>query len=1132
MRLPRRLVTRAVLAALATSASHAASAQCNPAPLAAGAAAAEIVSLTGRGETRTADVQPWTTAFLAQRLAPGADLRTLALSSAAVLLADRTQIRLAAGSQLRLCEAQPERTLLELAAGRLWARTKKAPAALELRTPAALAAIRGTDWDVEVGAQGQTTLTVLSGRVELSNAFGSVELGPSEQGYAEPGRAPVKRLLVRPRERVQWVMAHALDPARWAELRLAAPGTPFATVREDLAAGQLARARERLLVMQVAGAGGAVADLVLADLEVADAQAEAAQAHLAAAWQRTRDARAAARRADLLLALDRGAEARAWLDETLAIHPEASALVLADADWHRLEGRGPEALARYRAAVAHAKDETQKAQALWGLGRALQERGDPRAGQAALAEAVALAPSDAAIRGEQATAAAQSLRLAEARAGFDAALALAPDDYVSLAGSGLLSLQQGDAAAAREQLLKALVIEPRHARAQVWLAEAEYLLGEQPAALDALARARTADPNDPLPWQVQSIVLNDSGEPAAAIAASREALTRLPFLKSLNPLATDSQGSANLGKALGDFGLEHWARAYANASYYPLWAGSHFFLADRYESDFSRKSELFQGYLADPTVFGASEKRAPLLLMENSEWSLGASAEQNALRRNATADVGHRGFSASSLPIAWLVRANHVEMRPREGPPVTQYRLSSPAIDLAVGARPTESLGVFLLHTDGELRSRWPEALDLGNGVSVNDTLRTRPRRTDAGASWRWSAASQTWLKLHAGKTRSTLVLDDAAFGPQDYDYDSRERGVFLRHTHVQGAWRFSGGWEQVQRDTGSVISDPQIATPRANTERYSMPWLAAEWRTGRWAVQAEAYRPKFAATQVDRFTDSGSGQDVLEPITAAGSWPTRTLPRAGVSYSFGPGRALHAAYQENVRAPGTHTLAPVATGAIAIDHQYQLAGSFARKKALQLDWEATPSTFLGAAVSQQTIANLVDGNTGRLFAQNTGVLFDNVGTIAPVPLNAQVSLNTYKEVPVFAQGRLTQASASINHLLAPRWSVLASYIHARSRNTGDRFEGNALPGFPRDTFIAQTTWRHTGRAYSLLGASWRGSHFGDEANAIERPAAWSLGLAHAWESADRAWRLTASVQSVLRDGEKPTLYLLLRYRN
>src|SRR5690606_38101633 len=184
------------------------------------------------------------------------------------------------------------------------------------------------------------------------------------------------------------------------------------------------------------------------------------------------------------------------------------------------------------------------------------------------------------------------------------------------------------------------------------------------------------------------------------------------------------------------------------------------------------------------------------------------------------------------------------------------------------------------------------------------------------------------------------------------------------------------------------------------------------EWRGGAWRAQAELYRPVFSAAQVDRFTDP-AGQDLLTPTTASAGQRRRTLPRFGASYSFGAGRAIHAAYQESVRAPGTHTLAPVATGAIPIDNHYQLAGSFARKKAVQIDWEATPSTFLGATVSQQSIANPVDGNTGRLFAQNTGVLFDNISTIAPVVLNAQTSLNTYQETPIFSRGRVTQASAS-----------------------------------------------------------------------------------------------------------------------
>ena len=191
-----------------------AAAQCAGVVLEPGQPAAQVVALSGRGETRPAGAAPWQPAALSQTLGAGADMRTLALSSAALLLADRTQIRMAAQAQLRLCESRPARTLLELVGGRLWARTKKTPAALELQTPAALAVVRGTDWDVEVEEGGRTTLTVLSGRIAVSNALGAVDVGPSEQATVEPGQAPVKRLLVQPRERVQWVQALTAQPLR------------------------------------------------------------------------------------------------------------------------------------------------------------------------------------------------------------------------------------------------------------------------------------------------------------------------------------------------------------------------------------------------------------------------------------------------------------------------------------------------------------------------------------------------------------------------------------------------------------------------------------------------------------------------------------------------------------------------------------------------------------------------------------------------------------------------------------------------------------------------------------------------------------------------------------------------------
>jgi hypothetical protein len=1102
------------------------------APPGADGSAAEIVALSGQGQARADGAAPWAAAALAQRLPPGAEVRTLALSSAALLLADRTQIRLAAQAQVRLCDARPAQTRLELAVGRLWARAKGQGVNVELRTPAVLAAVRGTDWDVEVDAQGRTTLTVLSGRIDVSNAQGAVVLGPAEQAVAEPGQAPVKRLLVRPRERVQWVMAPALTPPGWPELADAtAPDAAWrAPALQALRAGRLAALREQVDARLRAQPADPLAQRLRAETEVAEGQLGAAQQRLLQVWHMAGDAAAAARRAALLLALEQGDAARAFIAQARAQAPHAVALLLVDADARRLDGDAGGALALYRQAAAQARGTPEEGAALAGLGRALRERGDLAAARAALAQAVQRQPHDADTLAQAATADAQALRFGAAAEGFGQALAQAGDDYVALAGAGLLALQRGQSAAARELLLKALVIEPRYAQAQVWLAVAEYRLGQAGAAFDALERARQADPRDPLPWQIAAVLHNDAGEPEQAVAAAREALARLPYLKSLNPLASDSQGSASLGKALADFGLEHWARAYVQQSYYPLWAGSHFFLANRYESEYARMSELYQGYLSDPTVFGASEKHPGVFLTALHEASLGLSGTREALRNTASADAGLRGFSAAPLPLAWLLRTDGVVMQPRDGPPGSLYRMHAPQMQLALGVRPTDRLGLFAMVTEGRMRYRFPWGLDFGNGITFSDTARYATRRGDFGGSWRWSADAQTWFKLHRVSDDTGLSLDDAQWGPQAYTYRSQEYGLYLRHTAQTGALRWSLGWESVRRSAGSDIRDDLVASPRTNLERYDMPWAALEWAHGPWRLHAATTWPRLRFQEDNAYRDSLTGEDLLEPASQGTRLARQLRPRLGASYRWGPGRALHWAWQESLHAPGTHTLAPVATGAIPIDYQYQLPGSLARKHAVQLDWELGPRSFATASLAQQEIRNprMADG---RLYGQAMGALFDYVGTLAPAQMSAQTQIDPYQGTPRFGHGRLHQAGVALNQVLAPRWSLLASYAWADARNLGAGYEGLRLPGVPRHTAVLGSTWRHTGRGYTVLGMVYRGGRFADEANTQAQAPGWTVSLAHALESPSREWALYLSAQQALQPGEKPVLWALLRWR-
>ena len=336
--------------------SHGAAAEVAAAMLAPGVAtaqaAAEIVSLEGKGEYREAGATSWRPAAARQKLFPTNYVRTLDLSRMALVFPDRTTIRLGPNSEAEIREvasASSGRTLIHQNKGKSWTQSKSPPRSLEIRTPSALAAIRGTDWEIAIDEGGRSTVSVFSGEVELSNELGSVTIGPNEQAEARPGQAPVKLALVVSRDRIQWVSSLTIDPSRH-------PG-------EDLGA---AYARLRALAMPDAAQA-----LLLADIELYRGDVAAARAALQSASQRfPGDER-------LEAGLGRASLFSGDLDDAAARAGRAlqrrrsadSLLLLGDAE--RRRGRAAEAMQAYAEAVTLSPGE---ARAWHGLGVVEAER--------------------------------------------------------------------------------------------------------------------------------------------------------------------------------------------------------------------------------------------------------------------------------------------------------------------------------------------------------------------------------------------------------------------------------------------------------------------------------------------------------------------------------------------------------------------------------------------------------------------------------------------------------------------------------------------------------------------------------------------------------------------------------------
>ncbi|WP_286194533.1 FecR domain-containing protein [Agrobacterium sp. Ap1] len=206
-------------------------ARSEPVPRDGSVAGAVIARKTGE-EVRFIDVSNWQFVDLRQDLVGGDVLRTNATGQLAILFSDRTQIRMGRNATLvvkQVTSGSGADTVLELQAGTIWARAERGGPGVEVQTPAAAAAIRGTDWTMTVDG-ARTSLSVLEGEVRLSNPQGSVDVREGEGAVASIGQAPQKVVIVDSDDREQMLF---YLPAREAFRRMPASNQPVAQMRRQ-----------------------------------------------------------------------------------------------------------------------------------------------------------------------------------------------------------------------------------------------------------------------------------------------------------------------------------------------------------------------------------------------------------------------------------------------------------------------------------------------------------------------------------------------------------------------------------------------------------------------------------------------------------------------------------------------------------------------------------------------------------------------------------------------------------------------------------------------------------------------------------------------------------------------------------
>ena len=173
--------------------------------------AGKVVSVLGTAEVLRE--WRWQPIRAGEAVATGEVVRTGEGSRIALQLANDSQLKLNANSQLEFKQIASQKGLvpastgflqniLRLLGGEVWIRGNDET--LEVQTKSITATIRGTEFNLAVGPHDFARLAVLEGLVEFSNPQGSVLVAANEQATAKAGEAPRKTVLLDPLDAVQW----------------------------------------------------------------------------------------------------------------------------------------------------------------------------------------------------------------------------------------------------------------------------------------------------------------------------------------------------------------------------------------------------------------------------------------------------------------------------------------------------------------------------------------------------------------------------------------------------------------------------------------------------------------------------------------------------------------------------------------------------------------------------------------------------------------------------------------------------------------------------------------------------------------------------------------------------------------
>ncbi len=780
---------------------------------------ATVLEAEGTVQTARARTADWRAARTNESLAPLDRLRTRERSRAALRLRDRSVFRIGELSELtvEVPEDSQSSTAVNMLRGVLMFFHRGNPRDVQFRTGTVSAAIRGTEFHVEVADNGRTVLTLFDGEVELSNPQGTLRLVSGEQASVDPGQPPVKTAVIVTRnELIQWCLYYpgVLDPA---ELNL----TPAeaAALRPSLAAYRSGDLLQALALMPAGFQPSSDSTRVyLAAVLLSVGKVDAATTLLDAIppdASENSDQPPAPRLAGALRRLVLVVKNSPDLAKLKPAprEPNCATLRLAESYEHQ-------ASANLAAALDAARDATKISPTFafaWARVAELEfSFGRRREAQAALNRSLELAPRNAQAVALRGFLLAAEDRISAAFAAFDEAITLDGALGNAWLGRGLCRIRRGELNAGREDFQVAALMEPQRALLRSYLGKAWNELGDQRRAADELRLAKENDPRDPTAYLYEALLLQEDNrinEAVTALEHSQELNDNRRVYRSRLLLDQDAAvRGANLATIYRDAGMTDWSAREAGKAVNADYANysAHLFLANsynefrdptgvnlRYETPWL--SEYLVANLLAPAGAGILSQS-----LSQHEYSklfardrIGFASATDYLSRGAWTQsaVQHGSVGSTSYALEGAYLTDNGEHRNSE---VEQWGLSL-QFKQQLGAAD----GIYFQATSAETRGG--DLNQYSNPRFANPTLRFRDEAEPlllAGYHHEWSPGSRTLVL--ASRLEGGLRVTDAFGQSRNYaqsnevvlqifpqDYDQRYRSTLeIYGGELQHIWQ------------------------------------------------------------------------------------------------------------------------------------------------------------------------------------------------------------------------------------------------------------------------------------------------------------------------------------------------------